>query len=141
MRIKTNFINVILLITSFVIFVLISEAIFRSVSLLFRPKLHPTYHSQFCEYDPLLGWKHKTNIKNIFITDEYSVPLSFNSKGMRGPEHSYNKDKNEFRILILGDSFSEGYAVNFNELFSEVLKNKLNGEGVGCEVINAGVRG
>lgn len=67
-----------------------------------------------------------------------------NSKGIRGPEYSYKKADDEYRILILGDSFAEGYSVEFNQLFSEVLKTKLNNDSrsdVYFEIINAGTGG
>ncbi|MEI8349054.1 MAG: SGNH/GDSL hydrolase family protein [Candidatus Omnitrophota bacterium] len=141
MKIKQVFINIALLIFSFIIFMLMLEFILRGVNLCYGLKYMSNHHSAFCEYDRLLGWRHKTNIENIFLTSEFSTRLRFNSKGIRGPEYSYDKDKDEFRILIMGDSFAEGYAVNFNELFSEVMKDRLENRGVRCEVINAGVGG
>ncbi len=115
-----------------------------TIELLYRvllPKPQAGQHKLFCEYDQLLGWRHKPNSTNFITTEEYSVKESFNSKGIRGPEYPYEKSEDEFRILILGDSFAEGYTVEFEELFSEVLKNELINKGIYCEVINSGTGG
>src|SRR4030042_5254698 len=95
-----------------------------------------------CDYDPVLGWKIRPNTKAINICDEYATLEYFNSKGVRGPEYPYAKDEDEYRILIIGDSFAEGWTVNFDDLFSEILKRNLNTAlNRHFEVINAGVRG
>lgn len=99
------------------------------------------HHNLFCEYDSNLGWKHKPNSNNLHIESEYRVKEFFNSKGIRGPEYFYEKPKDEFRILILGDSFAEGYTVNFENLFSEVIKQELKNRKINCAVINAGTGG
>ena len=99
-------------------------------------------HRFFIEYDPLLGWKKIPNLHGVQESDEYKIYESINSKGIRGPEYDYTKKAGEYRVLILGDSSAEGYTVNFGELFSEVMKKKLNHEsGRYYEVINAGTRG
>lgn len=107
--------------------------------------LSPPEHNQlFMEYDSLLGWGKKPNVVGEHITSEYSITEIMNSKGIRGPEYSYKKADDEYRILILGDSFAEGYSVEFNQLFSEVLKTKLNNDSrsdVYFEIINAGTGG
>jgi hypothetical protein len=96
----------------------------------------------FTEYDPLLGWRKIPNFHGTHVQDEYTIIERFNSKGLRGPEYSYKKPDGEFRILILGDSFAEGYTVEFEELCSELLKKKLNTElDKRIEVINAGTGG
>lgn len=141
MKIKQVFIGAILAISSFIIFILILEITLRGINIFAGSKYPTNHHRDFCEYDSILGWKHKANIESMFSTSEFSTRLRFNSRGIRGPEYSYDKGKDEFRILILGDSFAEGYAVNFNELFSEVIKDRLENRGIRCGVINAGVGG
>lgn len=96
------------------------------------------HHKLFCEYDPLLGWRHKPNTSAFYMTSEYKVKESFNSKGIRGPEYPYEKSMGEFRILILGDSYAEGYSVDFENLFSEILNKGLKNKKINCMVINAG---
>lgn len=95
-----------------------------------------------CRYDPLFGWSKRPSSKMRNVTGEYEITEDFNSKGLRGPEYSYEKAADEYRILVLGDSFAEGFTVEFGELFSEVLKRKLNDTGNRqYEIINAGTRG
>ncbi|MFH1645779.1 MAG: SGNH/GDSL hydrolase family protein, partial [Candidatus Omnitrophota bacterium] len=130
-------VNLILLAVSITVFLLVAEFLCR----IFIKK--PVSHNAlFCEYDPLLGWSKIPNKKGVYSTSEYSVTESFNSKGLRGQEYSYEKKDGEYRILVLGDSFTEGYTVEFEELFSEVLKEGLNGPSKSdFEVINAGTAG
>jgi hypothetical protein len=96
----------------------------------------------FTEYDPLLGWRKIPNFRGTHVQKEYTIIERFNSKGLRGPEYPYRKPDGEYRILILGDSFAEGYTVEFQDLFSELLKRQLNAElERRVEVINAGTGG
>ena len=101
------------------------------------------HHQQlFVEYDPLLGWRKIPGKTATHVTTEYEVTESFNSRGIRGPEYSYEKDVREFRILVLGDSFAEGYTVEFTETAPQVLKNSLQALGNrDYSVINAGTGG
>jgi len=102
------------------------------------------HHHIFCEHDPVLGWRKIPNAIGKHISNEFSVVEHFNSKGIRGPEYAYDKRDNEYRIMILGDSFAEGYAVQFRELFSEVLKTELNANRKNnrfYQVINCGTAG
>ena len=125
---------------------LISEVVYRLLvykSLLLTPPLTTHHHSFFCEYDPLLGWRHKPNTTGRFVTSEGSAVLNFNHQGLRGEELPYKKDPGVFRILVLGDSFVEGYTVNFEDTLTEVLKSTLQGSLMPrkVEVINAGIAG
>ncbi len=97
-----------------------------------RPRMH--------EYDPLLGWRTIRGQTFAVKSSEFDVQVSFNSKGTRGPERGYSKPPGVYRILVVGDSFSEGATVAFESLFSHVLEAKLSEDGKrNCEVINAGV--
>jgi hypothetical protein len=96
----------------------------------------------FTEFDPLLGWRKIPNFHGAHVQNEYTIMERFNSKGLRGPEYTYEKPPGEYRILILGDSFAEGYTVEFEDLCSELLERKLNAElKKPVEVINAGTGG
>ena len=99
-------------------------------------------HVACCEYDPLLGWRHVPNRIAKIVTCDCEVLERFNSRGVRGPEYPIEKNDGEYRIVILGDSFAEGYCVEFEELFSEVMKRRLIERARRqVEVINLGVAG
>jgi len=110
-------------------------------------KLAPTVHHRrqvhelFCEHDSLLGWRKIPNFSGLRVTEEYQVLEKFNSKSIRGPEYSYDKEEGSLRILILGDSFVEGYTVPFESLFSETMERELKQAGVSAQVINMGTGG
>jgi hypothetical protein len=96
----------------------------------------------FTEYDPLLGWRKIPNFHGAHVQEEYTIVERFNSKGLRGPEYSYEKPEDEYRIIVLGDSFTKGYTVEFKDLFTELLKQNLNAElETSIEVINTGTGG
>jgi hypothetical protein len=72
------------------------------------------------------------------------IPVIINSHGLRGPETTYEKPPNTFRILNLGDSLVMGWGVREEETYGRRLEELLNDQDVGnkrFEVINAGVPG
>lgn len=124
--------------------ILLSGFVIASAELFLRvvwtlPKLPE--HELFVQHDPWLGWKKIPHLKKLYISDEYETLEMFNSQGIRGPEYPDEKTNNEYRILVLGDSHSEGYTVEFEKLFSEVLKKRLNDrKDRPYQVINAATR-
>jgi len=75
-------------------------------------------------------------------TKEWDIKFKVNSLGLRDYEYNAIKPDNTFRILMLGDSFTEGYGVEINETFSKILEKNLNFSfKQNIEVINAGITG
>jgi hypothetical protein len=140
-RTKNGLANLAILVGSLLLSWLVCEAILKVFY--GTPAQAAGHHQLFMEYDALLGWRKIPNITGQHVTSEYSISERMNSKGIRGPEYAYEKRHNEFRILVLGDSFAEGYTVEFHELFSEILKHRLNENPNGryYEVINMGAGG
>ncbi len=104
--------------------------------------LPTTHHRLFCEYDELLGWRKVPGASGWHITPEYRVFEEFNSRGLRGPEYAYRKPDDVYRVLVLGDSFVEGYSVAYEDLFTERLRRMLEERtGRPVEIINAGTGG
>jgi len=98
----------------------------------------------FYEHDDLLGWRKIPDEEGVLIQPEYAVRKKINSKGLRGREYSYEKPSSGvFRVLCLGDSYCEGYAVDLRDLFTGKLENLLNArnDGTHYEVINGGTGG
>lgn len=94
-------------------------------------------------YDATLGWR---NIPNWKATT-FGKALTINSLGMRDREYETVKPPGVRRILVLGDSYTWGYGVADDEIYTEILEAALNApnddphEGVSWEVLNTGVSG
>ena len=90
-------------------------------------------------YDEVLGWAKTPGAAQTIRRAEFEISLQFNSKGLRGPERDYAKPAGTRRVLILGDSFAEGYYVEESQSVRAVLEDGLHGERCGgWEVINGG---
>jgi lysophospholipase L1-like esterase len=127
-------INLSLIILSTLFAFLLSEIVLRVMG--FSPLYVSPERDRFWKYDSLLGWAHKPGQEGIFETPEFRTTVRINQKGLRDREHSYERQKDNKRILVLGDSFAWGYGVEEAERFSQLLEKSLD-----VEVINAGVSG
>jgi len=101
---------------------------------LYEPGHEKTGHRYI--YDKTYGWRNIPNWRGT----TFGQPLTINSKGLRDSEHSYAKPAGSQRILILGDSYTWGYGVGDDEVYTEVLERKLRTQG-SWQVLNAGVSG
>ncbi len=89
-------------------------------------------------YHPVLGWEKVPGAVQRIVRPEFSVELRFNSLGLRGPERPYAKPAGTRRVLLLGDSFTEGYYAEEPETVRARLESAL-ARGCGpVEVINGG---
>jgi lysophospholipase L1-like esterase len=69
----------------------------------------------------------------------YGVSIKTNSLGLRDYEYSVEKPENVKRVIFLGDSFTFGWGVPLDRLFSKQVEGMLNKNGRKVEVINMGV--
>jgi len=109
----------------------------------------PSYQSLSLQPDPILGWKFVPNMKFIntdhyWYAREFSAEVKINSQGFRDKERKHAKEKNIFRIAILGDSMVAARQVSFDKTAAQLLETKLNNElgevtGKKFEVLNFGV--
>jgi hypothetical protein len=75
-------------------------------------------------------------------TTEYDGILRTNSRGMVGPEVPPAKAPGEFRVVVLGDSYTVGGQVPYEQTFPAVLEQDLRAAGyTNVRVINTGVGG
>lgn len=102
----------------------------------FEPLYVSPERDRFWKYDPLLGWAHEPGYEGNFETEQFRTAVRINEKGLRDRSHSYEREGDARRVLVLGDSFAWGYGVEESERFSQLLERDL-----GVEVINAGVSG
>jgi lysophospholipase L1-like esterase len=90
------------------------------------------------EYDSTLGWRHKRSVSSEMVSDEYHINVQYNAEGWRGATGRFSKPSDVFRIVVLGDSFVDGYTIPMQDRFTEVLEASLKPQ---FDVINLGVAG
>jgi lysophospholipase L1-like esterase len=107
---------------SLLVMVLVAEVVLHAVG---YPRTKTGHQRFFVEYDADRGWRNVPGASGDFTTDEYQVHLEYNSRGIRGPELAYEKPAGTFRVVLLGDSFLEGYSVLREDRVAEVLERLL----------------
>jgi lysophospholipase L1-like esterase len=104
----------------------------------------PTLPRQFAANvaDAFLPWKLEPFSVSEGATPEFTFRYAHNSVGLRDVEHVPRKPEGVFRILVLGDSFTYGVGVAFDETYVARLGRLLNERLTGrptVEMINAGI--
>ena len=127
-------INLSLIIFSTLFALLLSEIALRLMG--FDPLYVSPERDRFWKYDSLLGWAHEPGQEGIFETPQFRTVVRINENGLRDGQHSYERQNDTERVLVLGDSFAWGYGVEESERFSQLLEKSLD-----VEVINAGISG
>jgi|AntAceMinimDraft_17_1070374.scaffolds.fasta_scaffold29347_2 lysophospholipase L1-like esterase len=84
-----------------------------------------SYHSQ---YDPCYeqGWFHLWTVNHNLKTPEYNYKRTINSEMLSDKEHPKSRYKGEYRIIGLGDSFTEGYGAHNDSTWLKFLERKIN---------------
>lgn len=131
---RSVLINLSLIIISTLVTLSLSEIALRLMG--FKPMYVSPERDQFWKYDSMLGWAHQPSQEGMFDSPEFRTSVRINDKGLRDHSHSYERQNDVKRILVLGDSFTWGYGVEESERFSQQLEKSL-----GVDVINAGVSG
>lgn len=85
--------------------------------------------------DKILGWKHNPQLNTTFYGSDFTSHILVNYEGFSDVNHNLNKDPNIVRIVVLGDSFTEAWQVDFYKSFPRLLEKSLNN----VEVLNFGV--
>lgn len=136
MNIKSRaiLINLFLIVISTLFALFLSEIALRLMG--WKPLYVSPERDRFWKYDSLLGWAHEPGQEGIFETPQFRTLVRINENGLRDRKHSYERQNDIQRILVLGDSFAWGYGVEESERFSQLLERSLD-----VEVINAGVSG
>jgi hypothetical protein len=75
--------------------------------------------------DPIYHHSLRPLSSYIERTPEYVVEMETNSIGLRGPEYVPGHEK-EFKIVVLGDSFVEGFGVPIESCLVHRLEERLN---------------
>jgi lysophospholipase L1-like esterase len=132
---------------TFVLFYIFCAGIFVALALEGLVRLFeiaPPLVTQYGDYvsDPYLPYKPRPLSKLSGRSAEFDFEYIHNSLGFRDVEHSLEKPEGTFRILGLGDSFTYGVGVAFEETYLYKLEEMLNnreGEHPTVEIIKAGI--
>ena len=101
-------------------------------------------------YSPSIGWEPVPSTSFFWFDHwaeekQYRVGITFNAQGFRGPECEIPKPPGTYRIVFIGDSFTEGLQVAYDELYSARLVESLTAMDVPhakqVEAVNLGVSG
>jgi lysophospholipase L1-like esterase len=85
--------------------------------------------------DPLIGHEHRPGRSAHLM----GVDVAINSKKLRDREIGYERTPGTLRILMLGDSITEGWGVRLDDIISKRLERLYAQSGTPAEVINTGV--
>jgi hypothetical protein len=83
---------------------------------------HP--HPQWNMLDPLVGWRPRPGLTGWY-SGEVDNYIAINREGYRDIEHPLAKPPGTYRIVLLGDSMSEGVEVAFADLYWKRLEALL----------------
>lgn len=116
---------------------IVAEILFSvfGVSALYQP-------SPYRRADDVFHHGFVPNSSGVFKSDEWNVGYSIDSLGFRDREYNITKPAGVFRILMLGDSYTEGHGVRSEDSFSKQLEAMLNAgnkSAVRYEVVDTGV--
>ncbi|MCO5229632.1 MAG: GDSL-type esterase/lipase family protein [Chitinophagales bacterium] len=74
-------------------------------------------------------------------TGQFVFKRQTNALGLSDKEWTKEKDEKTYRIICIGDSFTEGDGVDYEDSYPQVLQRLLNEKYKNIEVLNAGKRG
>jgi len=101
-------------------------------------------YPEFHRLDADLGWAPRPGVAGWW-TREGRAYVRFNSAGFRGPETAPERPPGTYRIVVLGDSFTEARSVAETATFTAVLGRALAAcpalSGRRIEALNFGVSG
>jgi len=92
--------------------------------------------------DSHLGYRYRPNAHTVVQGPEYSAEYRINEDGMRDEsDHLVPRPSDVTRILLLGDSFTFGQGVDYEQIWPVIFERRLLENGFKAEVVKAGVQG
>jgi lysophospholipase L1-like esterase len=92
--------------------------------------------------DSYSGFAMRPDLCVRLRSPEYDQVLRTNSRGFVGPDVASPKAADEFRIVVLGDSYTAGGQVPYEQNYTALLQDRLRASGYAhVRVINLGVGG
>lgn len=124
--------STVLLLGSFLLSAILGEVLLRGLGYAGAPESQ-IGNIHFVN-DPILNWRFIPHSK----VQDGKVVYEYNSAGFRDREHSKQKSSKVTRVIVIGDSVTEGAGVEASEIFSSQLQRLLDPQ---HEVINLGMSG
>ena len=93
------------------------------------------------EHEPQRGWRGTAGADFTFTCAGVRMEVAHNSRGYRDLERTEANPHGAERILCCGDSFTWGWAVKQDSIYTRVLESAYRNEGRFVEVLNMGVCG
>jgi lysophospholipase L1-like esterase len=84
---------------------------------------------------------HPANYHEVRERLEFTQEFQTNSQGLRYREIPLEKDPDQRRVFVVGDSFAEGWGVDEHERFTDLLERRFDRRGRGVLFINGGLAG
>lgn len=91
--------------------------------------------------DTTLGWSVRPNASGVYRSDEYTHDLAFDDAGFRVAQPGDTETPREGGILILGDSFVNGYSVSYDDWFATHMEEDLRASGCSADLVAWGAPG
>ena len=79
--------------------------------------------------DPEIGWRMRPNHEFSVDTEEYHVRYRSNAQGFRDERKADGPEKSR-KIVLVGDSFTFGQGVPFDQTFGSLIESQLPGTAV-----------
>lgn len=140
-KLKILIINIILCILSLLLIIFLLEISIRLLAPQQTLDRLESSSPEIFEEGEHLSWQFKPNSRGQMVAASFNVTYKINSLGMRDKSRNLTKERNTKRILVLGDSFTEGFSVEQNQTFVYLLEEILNKQNKKVEIWNAGVDG
>lgn len=143
---KKNFQNSLIIFFTLLLFFGVAEAIVRASGYGTDSAITSKKDLQsVIDFDPILESRYKPNSQTTIQSQykEFSIRYQFNAEGLR--DTALDNLSNQYKVLVLGNSFVEGWGVNRDKCFLQIAQNILNQDQLtnskSIRLINAGISG
>lgn len=101
----------------------------------------PSENIAAVEYEPLRGWHGTVSASFTFEDDPVRIEVVHNSRGYRDLERTEENPDGAVRILCCGDSFTWGWGVEQDSIYTRLLEDAFREDSRLIEVMNVGICG
>jgi len=81
------------------------------------------------------------NTSAHYVTPEFDYAAAINRFGLRGPKDMETPSAETFNVLMVGDSFTFGWGLAYQDTWPVRVEERLRAEGLGVRVFNLGKPG